>query len=296
MKKMFGEFKLTWKFLILFSITIGLLVGIINEIPFLYNTSFRDIAIVLDMWIVLAIFIIINSKSAKEAMSKCFIFFLISQPIIYLIEVIIETLFNNKIFIDTLILYFKNFYIGADWFKLTILTIPGAFIAYQIKKDNILSALILSVATSYLSFRGINVIINSITNNFPYHILNGILCLFFAYSLIFLIFKNKKNKLISIILTSIGLLVGIILFLIPKNTPPMIDLDISLDNKKEIIEYKISDESIVKATLTEDGKSLIVSSSTNIGTATITIIDEDNNEYIYNVISTSKDFEVNIDN
>lgn len=124
MKKLFGETKISWKFLIIFSVVIGVVVGGLNRIPFLRNTSFQDIAIVLDMWIILAIFVIVNCKSLKEAVAKCFVFFLISQPLIYFTEVIIDVFVSNSDFKTSLILYFRNYYYGAGWLFATILVIP----------------------------------------------------------------------------------------------------------------------------------------------------------------------------
>ena len=44
---------------------------------------------------ILAIFIIVNCKNSKDAIIKCFVFFLISQPLIYLVEIVIDTFINN---------------------------------------------------------------------------------------------------------------------------------------------------------------------------------------------------------
>ena len=171
MNKLFTEKKLSWKFIILFSIIVGLLVGGLNCIPIFTNTSLTDIAVVFDMWIVLAIFIIMNQKNAKDAVLKCFIFFLISQPLIYLSKILVNVVFYDENFIENFNLYFRNYYIGAGWFRWTLLTIPGSFIAYQIKKDNILSGIILSVATCYLVVVGTKGLINTFVNVFPYHLL-----------------------------------------------------------------------------------------------------------------------------
>ena len=86
MKKIFKTNKITWKNLLIFSILIGILVGIIDRIPILKNTSFQDIGVTLDVWIIFAIIIIYNSKSIKEAILKTFTFFLISQPLIYQLQ------------------------------------------------------------------------------------------------------------------------------------------------------------------------------------------------------------------
>ena len=87
MKKIFGKINLTWKRIIISAIVIGTSVGLLNSVSFLYDTTITDIATLFDFWIFCGIFIIMNSKSNKDSALKCFVFFLISQPLIYLCEV-----------------------------------------------------------------------------------------------------------------------------------------------------------------------------------------------------------------
>lgn len=294
LKKIFSETKLTWKFLIIFSILIGLIVGILNEIPLLKNTSFQDIAIYLDMWIILAIFIISNCKNCKEAVLKTFIFFLVSQPMIYLTELIIDVIFKNVNFIDQFKIYFINYYIGAGWLIWTFLTIPGAAIAYQIKKNNIWSSLILSVATCFLAVVGAIGFIKSTLINFPYHILNSIICLIMAYLLIFIILENKKERIISLIITTVGLIVGIYIginmFLAPKQGCEIIDFDI------KIVEYNVDNENVAKIYLDEEDNFATISSSNDTGKAVVEFIGDNDEKIIYNVISTNKEFILELGN
>lgn len=294
LKKVFGETNISWKFLIIFSCVIGLIVGILNRIPSLNNTSFQDIAIVLDMWIILAIFIIVNCKSWKEAVAKCFIFFLISQPLIYFTEVLIDVFINNADFKNTFLLYFKNYYIGAGWLFNTFLTIPGAYIAYQIKKNNILSAIILSVATAYLTFAGTDGLIKIFLGGFPYHLLNTIICLSMAYILIFVILNNKKERIIATLLTTLGVIIAIINLFVSNNTPIIASEEITFDEGIKIINCVVSDENIAKVALDEEGKYMNVYSSKEIGTTEIKLTDDNENEYVYIVTSTSKNFEVEL--
>lgn len=292
MKKIFGQTNISWKNLIIFSILIGISVGLINRIPFLYNTSFRDIAIYLEMWIILAIFIIINCKSWKEAVSKCFVFFLISQPLIYLSEILIDTLVNKANFKDIFILYFRNYYIGGGWFFLTLLTIPGSFIAYQIKKNNVLAALILSVATFYLSFTGTGVLLNTLNNHFPYHILNGMICIFMSFKLIFLILEKKKERIISIIITIIGIIIGLLNFYSANSKPIIANEDISFDENTKIVDCKVLDDNIAKVIISEDLNYVTIYSSKKIGTTEIILNDIEGNKYEYIIESTSKNFKI----
>ena len=90
MKKLFGGIDLNWKKLIIFAIIAGVYTAIMAMLPIAKDTSFADITISFEVWILFGIFIIMNSKSAKDSALKCFVFFLISQPLVYLIQDIIN--------------------------------------------------------------------------------------------------------------------------------------------------------------------------------------------------------------
>lgn len=183
-KKIFGGTEMSWKLLLIYSVITGAAVGLLNCVPFLEGTSLTAPAVSFEYWFVAAIFVIVNCKNSKEAMLKTFIFFLISQPLIYLVEVPFKEAGWG------LFQYYKN------WALITLLTIPGAWIAYQIKKDNVLSAVILSVATGYLCGTGIGAI-KEVINEFPYGILTIVFCFAFAFILIQTILQKKNTRIIG---------------------------------------------------------------------------------------------------
>ena len=76
-KGLFGGIKLTWFKVIIAAIVIGVYCGVIALIPATLNTSFRDICISFEVWILFGIVIIMNSESHKDSALKCFVFFLI---------------------------------------------------------------------------------------------------------------------------------------------------------------------------------------------------------------------------
>lgn len=51
MKKLFGGIDLTWKKLIIFAVIIGVYTATMALIPITNDTSFRDIAVYLEWWI-----------------------------------------------------------------------------------------------------------------------------------------------------------------------------------------------------------------------------------------------------
>ena len=86
LKKLFGGLKMTWPRLILFAVVSGIVTGLIALlVP--EGNSIRQIAVTFEAWIVLAIIIVVNCEKPLEAACKTFVYFLISQPLVYLIQV-----------------------------------------------------------------------------------------------------------------------------------------------------------------------------------------------------------------
>ena len=193
MKKIFGELNITWKKLIIFSIIIVLYTGVMAMLPFTKDTSFADISISFEWWILFGTIIIVNSKSPFDSALKCFVFFLISQPLVYLVQVPTNPL-GWGIF---------RYYPG--WFRWTLLTIPMGFIGYYLKKDKwwglfILVPVILFVGYHYEGFLG------ETLTFFPNHLLSALFCAasMIIYSLY--VFKDKRLKIATLIISIITII------------------------------------------------------------------------------------------
>ena len=184
----FGEINMTWAKVIILALATAVYTAVVNLIPIFSDTSFSDIAADLDGWFLFALFIIMNSRTWKEASIKTFIFFLISQPLIYLIEV---PWLGWGVFG-----YYKY------WFIFTLLTLPGAAIAFLVKKENWLSVLVLSVATCFLSFESVNYLKTALTV-FPRHLLSAIFSLALAIFFIICFLKDNKKKIVALLLVTI---------------------------------------------------------------------------------------------
>ena len=205
MKKLFGKINLNWKKLIVFAIIAGIYTGIMAMIPITKNTSFEDISISFEVWILFGILIIMNSKSAKDASLKCFIFFLISQPLVYLIQVPFSYMGWQ------LFGYYKY------WFIWTLFTIPMGYIGYYMKKDKWWGLLIL---TPGLVFLGIHYsrFLGETLFNFPYHLLSCLFCLITIIIYPIYIFKNKKVKIAGIIISILVIIAMTVISLLNRIT------------------------------------------------------------------------------
>lgn len=224
---------MTWKKVIIFALITGTLTAIVSMVPFLVHSSFNDLAVYFDAWILFALVIIMNCKDAKEAMKKTFVFFLISQPLVYLIQAI----FTSQ--------GFSIFRFYPYWAAITVLTIPGAFVAYQIKKQNILSVLILSVANCLLAYM-IAYYISMMKVSFPTHLFSSIFCLGLIALFIFSLLDKKKHRIIAIIIALLAFIISAIVLGIFKKEGT---LDIELGEGSWT--YRIKDENIVGVEIDE---------------------------------------------
>ena len=258
-KKYFGEFNMTWPRVILLAIITAVITAVLKLIPALNGTSFQDIAVNLDCWFLFAIFIIVNCKKCTEAMLKCFVFFLISQPLIYLIQVPFAGMAWG------LFGYYKY------WFILTVLTIPGAAVAWQLKRKDWLSVLVLSVATGYLAFMSVTYL-HSVMQNFPHHLLSCIFCFVLAVFLILVLLEKKKQRIVAFLIAAVIFLGSFMIFVMGVSFG-MGDGSMSLTLDEGNWTYTLEDDSIVSVEI-EGGNYIILTAKHN-GSTTLRLTRED---------------------
>ena len=216
MKKIFGEIDLTWKRVIIFAILAGIYTALMAIIPGLKYTSFSTIATTFEVWILFGIIIIMNSKSNNDAALKCFVFFLISQPLIYLLQVPFSWQGWN------LFQYYRY------WFVWTVLCLPMGYIGYYMKKDKwwgylILFPMILLIAYSY------NTYLSYFMFSYPKYLLISLFCIITMLIYPLYIFNDKKIKTVGLIISSILIIFVTILCII---NPPVYSTEILSDSEE----------------------------------------------------------------
>ncbi|MBR2803114.1 hypothetical protein IKE19_00840 [Candidatus Saccharibacteria bacterium] len=192
-RKIFGGLNITWPKLIIFAIIMGIWTALMAMfVP--DGNSFHDIAVTGEWWLLPALLIVLNAKKPLEAATKVLVFFLISQPLVYLIQVPFSemgwALFG----------YYKY------WFIVTLLTFPVGFIAWFIKKDQWYSGLILSAGTTFLVITGVNYIY-AFMETPPSHLVSIIYCFAFALILMLGFFKDKAARIIAPVVTTVALII-----------------------------------------------------------------------------------------
>lgn len=184
----FGGLPMTWPIVCGFAVIIGIYVGIINQIPILHDTSFQDIAVTLEWWVLFAVLIVSNCKSAWEAGLKCLVFFLISQPVIFLVEL-------PTIGLDKALYYYTGI-----WLPISLLTLPGGAIAFLAKRQNVLGAAILGVGNTIVALMGVSYF-QQILKVFPRHLLTVASCAAIVAVTILGMQKKRRTRLLSAAIT-----------------------------------------------------------------------------------------------
>ena len=184
--RVFGGLPMSWPVVIFMAIATAGLTALFLINPIFENTSFVRMGETFEAWILFAVLIMSNCKKPLESALKTFVFFLISQPLIYLIQVPFSDLGWG------LFMYYRY------WFLLTILTFPAALAGWFITKRSWLSLLILTPVLFYLGITGVWGF-KFAAVHFPYQIVTGVFCilqvLWYAYAFT----ENIWQRLVGII-------------------------------------------------------------------------------------------------
>ena len=241
--KLFGGLNMSWPVVILFAVATAVVTSVFLIVPVFSNTSFVNMGTTFEAWIFFAIIIMSNCKKPLESAFKTFVFFLISQPLIYLIQVPFSEMGWQ------LFMYYKY------WFIWTLLTFPMALAGWYIKKKNWLSLLILSPILVYLAFTSANSFIFTF-KHFPYQLVTAIFCLLQVLLYLYAFTSNIAQKLL-------GFFVPLAIVIIIAVLTPQVDMSASvfLPDEPKLSQSAVAasdDESIAQISVTESGKDGIV--------------------------------------
>ena len=198
--KLFGGINMSWLKVILFAIGAAAVTTVFLTVPVFERTSFYEMGVSVEAWILFAVIIMSNCKKPLESALKTFVFFLISQPLIYLFQVPFSYMGWG--------LFHYYYY----WFLWTLLTFPAALAGWFIKKRNWLSLLIFTPVLCLLAWIGMGYL-KSAMFEFPYHLLAAVFCFLQIVLYLFAFFRDWKQWLAGIILPAV--IVGVILFATP---------------------------------------------------------------------------------
>lgn len=189
MRKLFGKLNMSWLTVAIFAAITGIYSGLVMLVPALKETSFQDIGISYEWWLIFAVIVVVNCNKWWDAALKCFVFFLLSQPICYLVQIP----FSAEMTFNMAFHYYYPF-----WFVMTLLTIPGGLVAYFCKKQNALGAVILGLGNTIQAIMAVSYTKLAFVTDFPHHLITFIVCIVSIFVMTFSIQTEKKNRIISI--------------------------------------------------------------------------------------------------
>lgn len=266
-KKLYGGINMSWPVVLIMAVASAAVTAVFLIVPVFKDTSFRRMGEYLEAWIFLAVIIMSNCKKPLESAVKTFVFFLVSQPLIYLFQVPFSWqgwgLFG---------------YYGY-WFVLTLLTFPAAYVGWYITRRNWLSVLILAPVLASLGVYAADAA-GRLVRNFPSLLVTFALCAGQIVVYIIAFFPEVPQKLA-------GALVAIAAAVAVQFMEPQVDLfstmpapdDLVLSENAEVIMGEGSAE--VTIVSTGEGSMLGIRAKAFGGTD-FTIVDGDA-EYEYNV-------------
>lgn len=264
---LFGGINMSWPVVILFAVATAVVTSVFLIVPIFLHTSFINMGTTFEAWIFFAIIIMSNCKKPLESAFKTFVFFLISQPLIYLIQVPFSEMGWQ------LFMYYRY------WFIWTLLTFPMALAGWFIKKKNWLSLLILSPMLFYLAFTSANAFLYSF-KHFPYQIITAIFCLLQVILYLYAFTSNIAQKLVGFFVPLAAIIVIMIL-------TPQVDLYTTtfLPDEPKLSESAVvttEDESLAQITVSSGDEGMVDIKAQKYGETDFTINDG-GKEYRYHL-------------
>ena len=277
LKKLFGGLNITWPVIVVGAIVAGVYTGLMAQAPYVQDTSLTDICATFEWWVFFAAIIVTNAKTPWESALKCFVFFLVSQPLVYLVQVP----FSGWGIMG----YYKN------WILWTIATLPLGFAGWYIKKNNIAAVVVMAAGSAFLAFHAAT-FLNKAISNPPWHILSFLFCVCLILAMIFGCFEPGKLRKLSLAIAAAFLALSLFFTLRPQ-----IDITYNLAYFDEGIDINAncqissSDESVATAEIVElsEGNYSATIHFRNTGACSITFTDDDGNEHVYSASCAKND-------
>lgn len=205
--KLYGGVPMSWSAVIFFALGSAVLSAFFLTVPIFKNTSFHRMGETLEAWIFFAVIIMANCKTPIESAFKTFAYFLISQPLIYLLQVPFSWqgwhLFS----------YYKY------WFIWTILTLPMAYVGWYIRNRNWFSLLILAPVMFVLCEYSFEAFRFSF-RHFPFQLLTALFCLSQVLIYLYVFTPNLQQKLL-------GFFAPVAAVLIISMTTPELEINVT---------------------------------------------------------------------
>lgn len=267
-EKLYGGLKMNWLTVILFAAGTAVLTAVFLIVPIFENTSFERMGVTFEAWIFFAIIIMANCKTPLDSAVKTFVFFLISQPLIYLLQVPFSSMGWG------LFGYYRI------WFIWTIATFPMAFVGWYIKRKNWISLLILAPILFSLTNDYIGGFQHA-WKHFPYMIVMAVFCLGQVLIYLYTFTENVWQKFLGFVIP----LAAIIIMLLVRPSVDISGTEFLPDNPilTESATVVVEDGENISISIESTGQDSVIRVQAKKLGSTGFVIQDGDNEYRYTV-------------
>ncbi len=198
----FGDLGMSWPAVVLFAVVVGVYTGTVASIPALEGTSFSDIAYYFEWWVIFAFIIAANCKGGWESAAKTLAFFLVSQPVIYVVRVL-----AGSLDLQVALMAYR-----ATWGPATLLTLPGGLVAHLIRRQDALGGAVLGLGNAIQVFMGA-FYVAMVLKDPPFHLLSAAVCFGSIFAMTFLVQRRGRNRAIALLVTAAAAAAAYVLLL-----------------------------------------------------------------------------------
>lgn len=259
-ERLLGGLNMSWPVVLLFALATAVITTVFLVVPIFKDTSFQRMGETYEAWILFAVIIMANCKKPLESARKVFVFFLVSQPLIYLFQVPFS-------YMGWEIFKYYRF-----WFILTLLTFPGAFIGWYINKKNYLSAVIFIPVIWDLLLTGYGGIIDMMSN-FPHMLVTTVFCLFQIILYCYMFLPGVWKKALALAIPLIVLIVMAVVYPQVDVTASMVLPDEPVLSEEAVV--SVDDPEIATVQIDDPGSGSVYIKAVKYGTTAMTIKDGD---------------------
>lgn len=257
--RLFGSLPMGWSAVLAFAVAAAVLTAVFLICPVFKGSSFERLGVTFEAWIFFAVIIMANCKKPLEAACKTFVFFLVSQPLIYLFQVPFSAL------------GWQLFGYYRYWFLWTLLTFPMAFIGWYITKRNWLSVLILSPVLAFLGFTAFDSA-RQCLRGFPHLLVTALFCLLQILLYVAAFFPDRRQKLVGLLIPAAA--AAVFFFVTPQVDLTVIEPLPGEPAFSETASITAEDGSIVNAQFHDAEAGVVYLHAQKYGSTTLVIRDE----------------------
>lgn len=266
-EKLYGGLNMSWPAVILYAVATAVLTAVFLLVPIFHRTSFARMGETFEAWIFFAIIIMANCKTPLESALKTFVFFVISQPLIYLIQVPFSEMGWG------LMGYYRF------WIVWTLQTSPMAYVGWYIRKKNWLSLLILAPILLALTSDFVGSFVHT-TKHFPYMLVTALFCLAQVLLYLYRFTETPWQKLVGFFVPLLAVVIALLI-------RPGVDLNVNtfLPDEPVLTEKAVvvmEEGGIVEVSIEDRQDSIVLVRATDYGTTSFAIRDGER-EYRYSL-------------